>query len=54
VWTLNPANISAGGIRRSETAPADLSAPTAILFSRPDSALTGGADPRRSRFINGG
>jgi len=31
----------------------NLSAPTAILISRSDGVLTGGADPRRSRFIYG-
>jgi gamma-glutamyltranspeptidase/glutathione hydrolase len=32
---------------------ANLSAPTAIRISMSDGVLTGGADPRRSRFING-
>jgi gamma-glutamyltranspeptidase/glutathione hydrolase len=32
---------------------ANLSAPTAIRINMADGVLTGGADPRRSRFING-
>jgi gamma-glutamyltranspeptidase/glutathione hydrolase len=32
---------------------ANLSAPTAIKIDMSDGVLTGGADPRRSRYING-